>query len=453
MPWPPFREPRKFDVRPREKAVCSFQARPLGSSFVSRHLLAKPFLYKRVDMNPETIALTPTAPAQRIATTNLGVVIIGRNEGERLRRCLTSVVGRGLPVVYVDSNSTDGSVPLARAMGAHVVELDMSRPFTMGRGRNEGWSRLREIDSQIRFIQFVDGDCELVGGWLERALEVLESRPDVAVVCGRRRERYPERSRYNRLADIEWNSPVGEAKHCGGDAMIRAEALRQVSGYNPTLIAGEEPDLCVRLRHHNWIILRIDAEMTLHDLAMTRFSQWWKRTERGGFAFAQGVAMHGRPPERHWVHELRSTIFWGLVLPLFILVMAWPTRGASLVLALAYPIQAWRITRRHRKREMSAIDAWIWGWNCILCRFPNAFGALRYWSSRLSGRHQTLIEYKDKTDPPSASDRETADWKEREQPPSPSSDHMAFRGDSGQLQPDDPSRRRVLDPTPTRIEP
>jgi GT2 family glycosyltransferase len=361
-------------------------------------LLTNPILYKRVDMNPETIALTSTAPAQATTMNNLGVVIIGRNEGERLRRCLTSVVGRGLPVVYVDSNSTDGSVALARVMGAQVVELDMARPFTMGRGRNEGWARLQEIDSEVHFIQFVDGDCELVGGWLERALEVIESRPEVAVVCGRRRERYPERSIYNRLADIEWNSPIGEAKSCGGDALIRVEALRQVGGYNPTMIAGEEPDMCVRLRQHNWIILRIDAEMTLHDIAMTRFSQWWKRCERGGFAFAQGVVMHGRPPERHWVHELRSTILWGLVSPLLILALAWPTRGASLVLALAYPLQALRIARRQHNLGMSASDARLWGWNCILCRFPNALGVLRYGSSRLSGRHQSLIEYKEPSD-------------------------------------------------------
>jgi GT2 family glycosyltransferase len=346
-------------------------------------------------MNLEIIARTPMTPAQATTRNDLGVVIIGRNEGERLRRCLTSVVGRGLSVVYVDSNSTDGSVSLAKTMGADVVELDMSRPFTMARGRNAGWARLEEIDPDIRFVQFVDGDCELITGWLERASEVLESRPEVAVVCGRRCERSPESSIYNRLADIEWNySPLGEAKYCGGDAMIRVEALRQVGGYNPTLIAGEEPDLCVRLRHHNWIILRIDAEMTLHDIAMTRFSQWWRRTERGGFAFAQGVAMHGRPPERHFVHELRSTILWGIALPLFILGLAWPTHAASLVLTLAYPLQAFRITRRHRKLGMSASNAWLWGWNCILGRFPDAVGALRYWFSRLSGRDQTLIEYK-----------------------------------------------------------
>jgi len=296
----------------------------------------------------------------------------------------------------MDSGSIDGSVGLARSKGVEVVELDLTLPFTAARARNEGFARLEEINPSVRFVQFVDGDCEIAAGWLDNGCRVLEERPDVAVVSGRLRERFAERSIYNRLADIEWNSPIGEAKSCGGNAMIRVGALRQVGGFNPTLIAGEEPDLCVRLRQHNWIILRIDAEMALHDIAMTRFSQWWKRTERGGFAFAQGVAMHGRPPERHWVHELRSTILWGLVLPLFILGLAWPTHGASLMLTLAYPLQAFRITRRHRKLGMSTINAWLWGWNCILCRFPNALGVLRYWSSRLSGRHQTLIEYKEK---------------------------------------------------------
>ena len=176
--------------------------------------------------------------------------------------------------------------------------------------------------------------------------------------------------------------------------MIRLEALRQAGGYNPTLIAGEEPDLCVRIRQFGWTILRIDADMTLHDMAMTRLSQWWKRCERTGFAYAEGVAMHGRPPERHWVHELRSTVIWGLLLPVTIVILAWPTHGASLLLGLAYPLQAFRIGRRFHALGMPSSDARIWGYGCILCRWPNGLGVLRYWFARLSGRRQTLIEYK-----------------------------------------------------------
>jgi GT2 family glycosyltransferase len=326
--------------------------------------------------------------------SDLGVVTIGRNEGERLRRCLNSVVGRGHTVVYVDSGSTDGSTEFAYELGVDVVELDLSLPFTMARGRNVGFFRLLELDPEVRFVQFVDGDCELVAGWFERARAVIESRPEVVVVCGRRRERYPDRSIYNRLADIEWNTPVGEAKYCGGDAMIRVEAFRQVGGFNSALIAGEEPELCVRLRQNGGVVLRIDAEMSLHDIAMTRFRQFWKRTERTGFAFAEGAAMHGTLPERHWVHPVRSIAFWGVALPMTIFALAWSTRGASLLLGLAYPLQVFRVALRSHAAGMPWRDSWLYGAACVLGRFPNAIGALSYWCSRLLGRRQTLIEYK-----------------------------------------------------------
>src|SRR4051812_21398157 len=178
----------------------------------------------------------------------IGAVVIGRNEGERLRRCLESVVGRVRQVVYVDSGSSDGSIALAVALGVEVLRLDLRQPFTAARARNAGFARLGDCGQELRYVQFVDGDCEVVGGWFEKARAFLEDHPEVAVVCGRRRERHPEHSVYNMLCDIEWDTPVGEAKACGGDALMRCDAFRQVNGYRPDLIAGEEPDLCVRLR-------------------------------------------------------------------------------------------------------------------------------------------------------------------------------------------------------------
>ena len=261
--------------------------------------------------------------------SNLGIVTIGRNEGERLRRCLNSLVGRGLPVVYVDSNSTDDSVELAQSLGVDVVELDLSLPFTAARARNAGFARLQQLAPEVEFVQIVDGDCEVVSGWLDRARAVLEERPDVAVVFGRRRERNRDQTIYNRLADLEWDVPIGEVKACGGDAMILMEAFRRVGGYNPSIIAAEDDELCLRIRREGWKVLRIDAEMTLHDMAMTRFAQWWRRAVRCGHAYAEGAARYGRTPERHFVRQLRSTIFWGLLLPLLAFGLAWPTRGAE----------------------------------------------------------------------------------------------------------------------------
>ena len=250
-----------------------------------------------------------------------GVVVIGRNEGERLRRCLASMRASGSAIVYVDSGSTDGSVALARELGAEVVALDMSRPFTAARARNVGMRRLLGAQPGLAFVQFVDGDCEVVPGWLATATGFLRAHPDIAAACGRRRERFPERSVYNLLCDIEWNTPVGEARACGGDVMMRVEAFRQVEGYRDDLVAGEEPELCVRLRAKGWRIWRLDAEMTLHDAAMTRFGQWWRRTMRAGFAYAEGVRLHGAPPERHWLRESRSAWAWGAVLPLSLIVL------------------------------------------------------------------------------------------------------------------------------------
>ncbi len=325
--------------------------------------------------------------------SRLGVVLIGRNEGDRLERCLASVQQQGQQVVYVDSGSTDGSVALARGKGASIVALDAATPFTAGRARNAGFERLLSLHPHLEFVQFVDADCEVVEGWLERALRELYANPGAAVVCGRRRERFPQRSVYNRLIDLEWDTPIGEAKACGGDAMMRTKAFGEAGGFDPQVIAGEEPELCVRLRQRGWKIFRIDAEMTIHDAAMTRFRQWWKRAIRAGHAFAEGAAMHGNAPERHWVRETLSNVLWGWLLPLLSLGLAWPSRGLSLLLLAAYPLLAWRIERRSRARMVPA-DARVYALYCVLGKFPMFIGCAQYLFSRATGVHRRPIEYK-----------------------------------------------------------
>jgi GT2 family glycosyltransferase len=326
--------------------------------------------------------------------TKIGVVAIGRNEGERLRRCLESVAGQAAATVYVDSASRDGSAELARSRGVETVALDMSVPFSAARARNEGWRRLLEVCPDVAFVQFIDGDCEVVPGWLDRARRELEARPDVAVVCGRRRERHPDASVYNRLCDMEWDTPVGEAESCGGDALMRVEPLVAAGGYRASLIAGEEPELCLRLRADGWKVLRIDAEMTWHDAAMTRFGQWWRRSVRAGHAFAEVSWLSRCKPLRLWVRETRSTWFWGLVLPVLALAAAWWTWGLSLLLLLAYPVLGLRIYRGRRRRgDPPSAAAW-YAFFCVVAKFAQVSGQLRYHGRRLLGRPGALIEYK-----------------------------------------------------------
>lgn len=320
---------------------------------------------------------------------SIGAVVIGRNEGDRLAVCLRSVIAQAAPVVYVDSGSSDGSVEHARASGAEVVCLDLSEPFTAARARNLGFARLRAIAPAVTRVQFVDGDCEIAAGWLAASSAFLDSRTDVAVVCGRRRERFPDRSVYNRLCDIEWDTPPGLAQACGGDALMRADAFISACGFRADLIAGEEPELCVRLRELGWKIWRLDAEMTLHDAAMTRFSQWWRRSMRAGYAFAEGVHLHGAPPERHWVGEARSARLWALGVPLAALVAGLVAAPGAVAILALYPLQVMRLAIRDRHRHR-----WSWAFFLVLGKFPEALGQLKYFRSLATGSRPQLIEYK-----------------------------------------------------------
>jgi len=322
--------------------------------------------------------------------SRIGVVVIGRNEGERLARCLRSLQVAPACVVYVDSGSTDGSVALARGMGIEVLMLDMGRPFTAARARNEGLKRLLQNCPGLTYVQFVDGDCEVMPGWLEAARLFLEGRRRVAVACGRRRERFPDRSIYNWLCDQEWNTPVGEATACGGDALMRVAAFEQVGGFDPALIAGEEPELCVRLRAAGWTVWRLEAEMTLHDAAMLRFGQWWQRSVRAGHAFAEGAAMHGGTPSRHWLREASRAWLWGLGIPLAVLA-ALPLIGNWALLGLwVYPLQVLRLARRAGGGRNQLLQALF----LVLGKFPELQGQLKYGWSRLRDRRVQLIEYK-----------------------------------------------------------
>jgi GT2 family glycosyltransferase len=325
------------------------------------------------------------------AASGIGVVVIGRNEGPRLERCLASLADAADKIVYVDSGSTDGSVQMAQARGVQVVELDMTIPFTAARARNEGFACVQRLLPDMRYVQFVDGDCEVVDGWLSRAQRFLDAQPEVAVVCGRRRERFPQRSVYNLMCDLEWNTPVGEAKACGGDALMRADAFALVAGFRPDLIAGEEPELCVRLRAKGWKVWRLDEEMTLHDAAMTRFGQWWRRTMRGGHAFAEGAFLHGAAPEQHWLRESRRAWFWGLGIPLAALIASLIMGPAGWLLLLVYPLQ---ITRLALRGKRSARENWLLSFFLVLGKFPEMLGQAKFVLSRFGAGKTALIEYK-----------------------------------------------------------
>lgn len=324
---------------------------------------------------------------------SVGVVIIGRNEGERFRACLDAIDLSGLTVVYVDSGSTDGSVALARGRGVAVVELDRTQPFTAARARNEGWRHLLRLAPGVDYVQFVDGDCQLAPGWIEAAAKALDAAPQLAAVHGRLRERFRDASVYNRICDLEWNTPVGPSAACGGNAMLRLSCLRATGGYDPSLIAGEEPELCLRLRARGGRIERLDHEMGAHDAAMRSWRQWWRRCERAGYAYANGHALHGAAPERFGRAEIRRMLTWSLLLPASALAALAHPLAASLL--LLYPVQWLRLRRRFLdEARLPRADCGLYASHCLASNFPGVVGIMSHFLHRRRGSQRTIIEYK-----------------------------------------------------------
>jgi GT2 family glycosyltransferase len=325
-----------------------------------------------------------------MSMNKVGCVVIGRNEGVRLERCLSSVQNLAPRLVYVDSQSTDNSVEIANKASASVIILDMSIPFSAARARNAGLEHLKAVHPEVNVVQFIDGDCELNAVWLRSALSVLEEQDQAAVVFGRTRERSPDSSLYNLVCDLEWDMPIGAVNTCGGIALMRLSALEQVGTFDPSFVAGEEPELCLRLRLAGWSIIRIDAEMTLHDADIHRFRAWWKRQKRHGYALALSAAKHGGGPERFRVGEIGRALTWSVVIPLAIGLTSIFEPWVTLAL-LIYPAQIARLAIRDRtgRPKVGARAALN-----VISRFAETAGLIQYVRDRLRNRLPQIIEYK-----------------------------------------------------------
>ena len=323
-------------------------------------------------------------------------VVIGRNEGERLEPSLRSVEQAGLALVYVDSGSNDGSPSVARQLGVPVVELDPARPFSAARGRNEGLDEALRRWPNANFVLFLDGDCILDRGFPGAAIKAFEQDPRCAIVTGHLSERHPEASIYNRLCAIEWRSPPGQIQNMnalGGIMAARISAFRDVGGFNEQAIAGEEPDLGVRLGLAGYSIVKIDQPMATHDAQILHFGQWWRRAVRAGHALAHRYARHGRTPFRDGQREIRSVLFWGFLFPSLILVLLWPSRGLSLLLLGGYALLGRRIYRYYLGTGVPRTDALLAARFIVYGKFAEFLGILRYCLNRLRGRFH-IIEYK-----------------------------------------------------------
>jgi glycosyltransferase involved in cell wall biosynthesis len=342
--------------------------------------------------------LNPVAAAAATTKTALlSVVIIGRNEGERLVRCLNSVLsadtgGHALEIIYVDSASVDGSPERAQALGAKVLTVRPTRP-SAATGRNAGW---RAASGEL--VLFLDGDTVLAADFIPAALLELASSPTTAVVWGHRRELAPGDSIFNRVLDLDWIYAPGTTDFCGGDALFRRSVLLQSGGYNDSLIAGEEPELCARLRALGHQIRHIDAAMTGHDLALRHWRQYWRRAERAGHAYAEVSTLLAGNTTPLWSREAKRNLWHGSLLiaasaTLVVLGLAgaWVAVCVLLTAAVAVVLRsAWR----SRWKSTQWLTLVAYGIHSHLQQIPILWGQVRCHQALRRGHGRRLIEYK-----------------------------------------------------------
>ncbi len=328
----------------------------------------------------------------------LSVVVIGRNEGARLARCLESVQAMdkdtfSVEIVYVDSASTDGSIAIARRHNAEIEEVRAGRP-TAALGRNAGWRR-----STGSLVLFLDGDTVLDPKFVAGSVAEFD-QPNTAIVWGHRREIHPEKSIFNRVLDLDWIYAPGIVEFCGGDAIMRRAVLEQVGGFDETLIAGEEPEMCRRIRAEGYQIVHVNRPMTGHDLAMTSWKQYWRRATRAGYAYAEVSNRFRNTGMPFWEEEARrnrSRTVILLVLPVIgavtslLLWNLWPMAGSAAVLLLLVGRTAWKA--RWKSSDWGTL--FLYGIHSHLQQFPIYWGQMQYSRDRRAGQRRGLIEYKD----------------------------------------------------------
>ena len=331
-------------------------------------------------------------------TPLFSVVVIGRNEGARLAKCLESVERvRDVAVkeiIYVDSASTDGSPELASRYGAVVALVCSERP-TAALGRNIGWRR-----AETDFVLFLDGDTVLHEDFPLAAFYAMASDSSIAAVWGHRREIHPEASIFNRVLDLDWMYKPGFTEFCGGDVLIRRKALTETGGYDENLIAGEEPELCRRIRGCGYKVLHIDHPMTGHDLQITRWSQYWKRAMRAGHAYAEVSERYRKSDDPSWTSERKGNLIRGSFWPISLLIaILLSVRLGFLPFALWVTMLLLASVRSAWKARWKEINPWallLFGIHSHIQHVPILVGQLQYELDKRQGKAQKLIEYKER---------------------------------------------------------
>lgn len=195
----------------------------------------------------------------------ISIIIPVYNNTRDLPECLsavkTSAKNLDTEIIVVDDASTDETPSVAASMGVHVLRL----------GRNSGPGAARNFGAQHatgEILFFVDADVVLAPGSLDRAIRILDTRPEFAAAFGSYDDRPRARglvSQYRNLLHhfVHQQGNPEASTFWAGCGAIRREIFLGVGGFDaerfrrPSI---EDIELGVRLRKAGHRIL-LDREI------------------------------------------------------------------------------------------------------------------------------------------------------------------------------------------------
>jgi hypothetical protein len=253
-----------------------------------------------------------------VSTPAISIVVPVKDAARRLERCLASIcasegISRPPEIIVVDNGSSDDSADVGRRFGATVISAPGVR---VSEARNLGVAR-----SQGDAIAFVDADIEVDRQWLGRAVARLSDAIGVGAA-------------YHAPAPGTWVQRVYDgfrprpptAAPTGwlpaGGLVVRRSEFEAVGGFDTTLEACEDVDLCERLAARG-VLLHDPELVAIHHgdpptLKALFLGELWRGRDN--------LRVSLRPPIR--LTSLPSVVIPVVVLAAFLFALLGPLAGS-----------------------------------------------------------------------------------------------------------------------------
>lgn len=198
----------------------------------------------------------------------ISYIVIGRNEGWKLKLCFESINKSIIEnsyiqseVIYVDSASTDNSIEIANSfefVKTYTLTADYNAPIARNVGASVATGSI---------LYFIDGDMEIEPAFLKNVIN-YNGNLCYGFVGGYYIGKYYDKN-WNYLYERQF-PPAKKFKtdyfeaFTGGLFIISKNHWDSVKGMKPYLTGGADPDLAVRLAKKGVFKLWINKPMAIH---------------------------------------------------------------------------------------------------------------------------------------------------------------------------------------------